>query len=231
MRRKGEEHWFRYRRNSGGEARSSSEVVELGCERSEGLPKRRRAGRPRGVGHAAQDEAAVDAAQEQCGAEASVGDGVTVAVGDASDEAVQAEPAEVVAHAALGHRARWEPERRGEELSQVGQPEAVVQEPQGHQRLEQRLGGRGIETQGGDALAPHLHGPAHLVVGLLADHRVAAGSFHLQEAAVGRKGDLAQCGQVVQQAPDAELTGFKQLAPSWTSRWLYFLRCDKGFIA
>src|SRR5579859_5969418 len=60
-------------------------------------------GRERG-GEAWAQQAVVKASEEQGGAEAEVGDAIAEAVGQALDQAVQAQPAQLISHGALRDR-------------------------------------------------------------------------------------------------------------------------------
>ena len=101
-------------------------TVDLVVEVVEGTPQWWR-GRPGTdeVGDAGIEHAVVQPGEEDRRGEAEVGDVVAQCVRDALDEPVEAEPAQVVGHAALGHGTRGEPEQRGEEFSQVAVGEPI----------------------------------------------------------------------------------------------------------
>ena len=157
------------------------------------------------VGETDRGEACVGAGEEDGSGETEVGDVVAVGAGDSFDQPVEAEAAQVVAHAALGHGLGWQPEQGCEQCSQVAVGEPGGQQAADDQRCEQRLGGGRVETQGGDSLVVDDDGVAHLVVGVGSGDRVAADSLHLQEAPVGGEADFPQGGQVEQPAADTEV--------------------------
>lgn len=75
-----------------------------------------RSGVQRGC-EAGTDESRMGAGEEERGAESGVGDVVAVRAGNTFDEAMEAEPAEVVAHLALAELVGVQAEERGEVLA------------------------------------------------------------------------------------------------------------------
>ena len=84
--------------------------------------------------------------------EAELGDPVAVGSGDALDEPVEAQPAELVAEPALAEVVRAEPEERRQAGSQVAGGEAGRLEPEDDKRREEGLGPLIGEPQGGRSL-------------------------------------------------------------------------------
>ena len=109
------------------------EAIHLSLQSVEGAPQPRRHVEVGtcNLGHSSDEQPAVGAGEKQRRPKAEVGDEVAVGTRDAFDQAVQAQPSEVVAHLALGHGAGRESERLSEELSQV-----MVGEPVGRQDME-----------------------------------------------------------------------------------------------
>src|SRR5882762_1361925 len=97
------------------------EAIYLSLQLVEGTPQPRRHVEVGtcNLGHSSDEQPAVGAGEKQRRPKAEVGDEVAVGAVDALDQAVQAQPAQVVAHLALGHGAGRQAERLSEELSQV----------------------------------------------------------------------------------------------------------------
>ena len=133
----------------------------MDSERVKGALKRRGNGaqcRKRGSKRRAE-QAVVGSGEEQGNAQAEVGDVVTEAFGDALDEAVQAEPAQLIGDGALGDRGRVAPRQRRQMSAQVGRPETskLTEQDESMQQGVDALVGkaqtRGALTTGGDRLA------------------------------------------------------------------------------
>ncbi len=104
-------------------------------------------------------DAGIDAREEQGGAQPLVGDAITLGVGDALNQSVQAQAAQVVGHPAGGEVAGVEAQKRREMCAHVFVGEAVRQETVQDQDAQERLHAWVGEGQRGDTLvADHLGG-------------------------------------------------------------------------
>ena len=106
-----------------------------------------------GVGELRQaglEQSGVDVGEQHGVMHPGVGDAVAVAAGDAGDQSVRAQPAQVVGHLAGGDLGSAE--QLGEQVAQVAVAEPVGQEPEDQQGLQQGLGAAVAQAQPGDAV-------------------------------------------------------------------------------
>ena len=183
--------------------------VDLDRKRIESALKRRGDGvqcRERG-GEGGTEQAVVSSGEEQGDAQAEVGDAVAEAFGDAFDEAVQAQPAQLIGDGALGDRGRVGARQGREMPAQIGRPEAfgeLAEQDEGVQQgmdaLVSKAQTGGTLTTGGDRLVDGLEG-------VLSEDAVVAQAFGFEEPAIGGKADLAQLGEIVETLADPEVIG------------------------
>src|SRR6266481_333572 len=81
-------------------------------------------------GEAWAQEAVVEASEEQGGAEAEVGDAIAEAVGQALDQAVQAQSSQLISDGALRDRVRIAARQSRKMMAQVGRAEAFRELPE-----------------------------------------------------------------------------------------------------
>ena len=148
----------------------------------------------------------MDAGEEHGAAQAGGGDLVAVGAGDALDQAVLAEPAQVVGGLAGGDRAGRPAEVFGEKLPQVAVEEPAGVQPEDQQDVQECLGpGVGEPQPGGAGAVFAGDGVAGGVQGVGAGDGVVAESLDAKQAPVGGVADLPQGGQVSQPFADAEV--------------------------
>ncbi len=123
------------------------------------------------------------------------------------DEAVEAEPSEVVGHLACGHGLGVDAEEGREVSAEVAVGEPVGQESEHDDGGEQGVDARVAEAERGDALTVEGDGLRDVVERGFADGGVVADSLDVEETSVGVEADLPECGQVVQPFADAEVAG------------------------
>ena len=197
-------------RGSGGDPGLPGEVVDGGLVGAVGGAQRGGCGRA-GVGELGQagaQEPVVDAGEEAGGAQPGVGDLVAEGVRDAFDEAVQAQPPQVVGDLPAGHEPGSLPEQGRQVAAQVGVGEAVRQQAEDAQDGEEGQRARVGQAQPGHA------GPGRgddrvgdLGQGVGSGDGVVAEYLGAQQAPVGGEADLPQRGQVGQPFADPEVAG------------------------
>src|SRR5512133_949164 len=152
-----------------------------------------------GIGELGQpglQQARVEVGEQRGVVRSGVGDSVAVAARDAGDQAVRAQPPQVVA------------DLPGEQAAQVPVEETVGEQPEHQQRLQQGLGTPVTEAEPGDAVP--VGGDNRLVYGgegLGGADRVVAESLDAEQAPVGGEADLPQRGQIGQPSRDLEVAG------------------------
>ena len=149
----------------------------------------------------------MDLGEEDSDAQAQVGDAVPVAVRDPFDQAMQAQPAQVIGRAPGGVGVGGHPQGLGHPGAQGGVAESFGQGEEQTQGGEQRQDPRIIEVQAGGALAGD-----HLRLGDLIEHpfgqeAVLADGLDLEQPTVGGKADGPQGGQVGEVPSEPEVAG------------------------
>ena len=148
----------------------------------------------------------MQAGEEHGGVQACAGDAVAVGPGDAFDQVVAAEPAQVVSDLPGGDGGQAA--QFGGELAQVAVGEAAGQQPEDQQRGQEGVAAGLGQGQAGDtssAAGDYGAGEGGDLVG--SGDRVVAESFKAQQAPVGGEADLPQGGQVGQPFADPEVAG------------------------
>ena len=138
---------------SGSEPGVADEVVEGGVVGAGGCLQPGRGGRA-GVsefGQAGDQKVTGEPGEEEGLADTGGGDLVAEGAGDAADEAVDAQPPEVVGDLPAGHGLGDEPRQGREVVAQVAVGEAVGQQPEGAQGGEQGLHARAGDGHPGGA--------------------------------------------------------------------------------
>ena len=113
----------------------------------EGTVARKSGGRCR-----AQDSV-IGAGEEQRGAPPEVGDAVAEAFGQAFDEAVEAQAAQLIGHGALGDLFWGAAGQGGKMAAQIVATEAIGDLAEQNERLQELMGARIGKAQAGSALA------------------------------------------------------------------------------
>jgi len=118
---------------------------------------------------------------------------------------VQAQAAQLVAHASRGDVLGPASEQDAKRLTQVLVGEPVRDEHEHQHRIEQRLRVGVAKAQRGRTLAVDLTRSLRMLEGIVPQRTVVADLLDLQQPPVGGKSDAAQRGQVLQQPPNAEV--------------------------
>ena len=111
--------------------------------------------------------------------------------GDPLDQAVQAQPPQVVRHLARGHVVGRLPQQGSPVVPQVAVGKTPRQQTKHQQRAEQRLHGRVGETQAAGPLPIDLDRFIDTVERVFADGTVLADPLDVQQTSVGLEADLA----------------------------------------
>ena len=122
-----------------------------------------------------------------------------------SIEPVQTQAAQFVTHAARTDVAFFPTRGSAQVMAAVAGCEAFELEAKQQEHGEEALHARVAKTQSAGALALNASRALQSFESPRADPAVVAGFLDLEHAAVGRKADLAQLGQVAQKAPYAEV--------------------------
>ena len=128
-----------------------------------------------------------------------------MAVGNAFNDAMQAEAAKVVGHASDGVIGWSEAQQLRQQRTHFAIVEPTQLETEYDQHGEQCLHPFVAETQGGSSLTFHLGGMNHPIERVFADRAIVRYLLDVEKTPVGLKADLPQCGQVLQQFADAEV--------------------------
>ena len=118
---------------------------------------------------------------------------------------MQAQAAQLVAHASRGDVLGAASEQDAKRLTQVLVGEPVRDEHEHQHRIEQRLRVGVAKAQRGRTLAVDLTRSLQMLEGIVPQRTVVADLLDLQQPPVGGKSDAAQRGQVLQQRPHAEV--------------------------
>jgi hypothetical protein len=118
---------------------------------------------------------------------------------------MQAQPAQIVGHAARAIAFRWLTQKGGHMLAQRGVAKPLGQEDEQAQRLKQGHHALIAEGQCRGALAVDDLGLVDLIEQRFAKLTILGDALHLQHAAVGGEADGPQSGQVVQAPADGEI--------------------------
>ena len=148
-------------------------------------------------GQARAKETVVEAREEQGCPEAEFGDAIAEAVGQAFDQAVQAQAAQLISDGALRDRVRIAARQSRKMMAQVGCAKAFCELPEQDDGVPQRVDARIGKTQARGALAARRHRAVDGLEGILGQYAVMAQTFDFEQPAIGRKADLAQLRQVV----------------------------------
>jgi hypothetical protein len=131
-----------------------------------------------------------------------------VSAGDPGDQAVRAQPTQVVSDLPGGDLDGCLAEQLSKQVTQIRIAESVWEQPENQQGLEQGVGAAVPEAESGDAVPVGCDdGVVHGGEGLLGVDWVVAESLDAQQASVGGEADLPQCGQIGQSFPDSEIAG------------------------
>lgn len=191
----------------GGQAGLPGEVIDgCGVGAAGGCQVAARArGRGEG-GQAGAQELVVEPGQEQGAGDSGVGDLVAEGAGNALDEAVHAQAAQVVGHLPRGDGLGGRAEELGHDRPQVAVGEAAGKKPEHAKRREERAGAGVAEPQAGGAGAgPGGDRLAGLGDDFLAVGGVVADLLDVEETPGGGEAGCPQRGQVLQPFADAEV--------------------------
>ena len=112
-------------------------------------------------------------------------------VGDTFDHAVKTQAPEMVSHSALGQVSRLQAEQRGQVVAEIAVRKACGQQLEQQQRAPQGLHLWIGEAKRGSSLRRDLNGTVYSLESLFGEQAVMADLFHLEQAAVGLKANLA----------------------------------------
>ena len=160
------------------------------------------------LGQAGDQQPLGEAGQEQCLADAGEGDLVAEGARDAFDEAVDAEPPQVVADLPAGHGLGSEPQQGREAGAQVAVGETVGQQPEDAQGGEQGLhagAGDGHPGGAGAGRADDRLGEGGQGGGAFGG--VVADPLDVKQAPAGGEADLLQFREMRQPLGHAEVGG------------------------
>ncbi len=160
------------------------------------------------LGQSGAQETIVEPGQEHRLGEPGAGDLVAVGVRDALDEAVHAQPPQVIAHLPAGDGLGGLAGELRDEGAQVAVSETTGQELEGAQGGEQGVRAQVTEPEPGNAGAgcgDDRAGDGGEGTGPV--DRVVAESLGVQETPADLEADLCQGGQIMQPLADAEVNG------------------------
>src|SRR5271157_5739913 len=129
---------------------------------------------------AGAQDTVIDSGEEQGDAQAEVGEPVTVCAGDALDDLVQSEAAEMIGHLPGGQSAGGLAEQGGEALAQMAVGESARELRKSQQSMAQRLDLGIGEAQRRSPLLVHLAGTMQLLEALLRQQAVMADFLDLE---------------------------------------------------
>jgi hypothetical protein len=124
---------------------------------------------------------------------------------DAFDQAVQPEPSQVVGHVATAVSIGGLPEQLRHVTADVAMADAGGAERKETACLHEGEHAAIADAERGGALGVDDAGLRQRVERIVADQAVVAQVFDAQEAPVGGKADLPQCGQIAQSPTDLEV--------------------------
>ena len=152
----------------------------------------------------AQD-ARVSTREEQRHAQSEVRDDIAMCPFLTRDQAVEAQPPQLIRHSPRRHGAGIFTQQRSPMLPQVALIETPGQETKHQQRSQKRQHTRISESQCRGPLSVHLDRFGHLTKRAFAHRAVVADSLDVQKTSVGLEADCPQCGQILQPLADAEV--------------------------
>lgn len=156
---------------------------------------------------AGTDHSGIQAGEEESHAPTEVGHLVTMRVGNALDQAMQAQPSQVVRHLAWGQLIWGKAQEGCEQHPQFVIGEAQRQKPKGNECAEQGLHAWIGEAQSRDPLPSNRQRLADLLKGIFSQKAIVADLLDVQQTSVGLKTDEPQSGQVFQPFANVEVTG------------------------
>jgi hypothetical protein len=172
-------------RASGNEGCGSGESIEFVFESSKGGREIARCCRISDPGEASSQEAVVGTSEEERDPRSLVGGSVSVRSGNALDEAVEPESAEIVGHAA-GREVGWtKAEELSEKRAEVAVGEAVELKSEDDDGSQQCMNSRIAEAKGRCSLFVDDDWLRNLVEGSVADNGVVTESLSVEKASVG----------------------------------------------
>jgi hypothetical protein len=151
------------------------------------------------------DHSGIQAGEEESHAPTEVGDLVTMRVGNALDQAMQAQPSQVVSHLAWGQLIWGEAQERRQQRPQVVIGEPLRQKSKGNESIEQGLDAWVSEAQGRHPLSRKRLRLVHLLEGVFSEKAIVADLLDVQETSVSLKADVPQSGQVFQPFANVEV--------------------------
>jgi hypothetical protein len=158
-------------------------------------------------GESATQESLVSAAVEQAGLEAEGREVVALSLGEALDESVQAQAAQIIAHASGANLRLGDSEQLRKQWPQSTIAKALGLEAEQDQHRQQSLHPLLPEGQSGHMLAVDLGRFLELIKRLGPDVAVVGQLFDLQDASVGGEANLAQAGQILEASAHPEVVG------------------------
>lgn len=152
------------------------------------------------------DDSGVETGEEEGHAPTEVSDLITVGLGDAFDQAMQAQTSQVIGHLAWGELIWGEAQERCEQHPQLVIGETLRQKPKSDEGAEQSMDTRIGEAQSGDPLTRNHLGLVDLMKSFFSQKAIVADVLDAQETSVGLKADLPQSRQILQPFADLEVT-------------------------
>jgi len=188
-----------------------ADVLDFGVELEEGGTK----GTGDGIlvlveesGPSGAEDAQKELGAEEGDAEAVAGDGVSVGVGETSDEALEAKTAEIVGHAAEGVGVSWPAEEVSDLGSEVTVSETVLDVVEDAEGMEEGHDAGIAEAEPWGTLVVLQGGALQPIESVLGEGAVVVDPFQLQEFAIDASGDATQVAQVFDGFGGAEVAGF-----------------------
>ena len=147
-------------------------------------------------------------------------------VGNALDQAMQAQPSQVIGHLAWGQLIWGKAQEGCQQHPQFVIGEAQRQKPKGDECAEQGLHAWIGETQSGDPLSRNRQRLADLLKSLFSQQAIVADLLDVQKTSVGLKANEPQSGQVFQPFANVEVTGIVDTCTCMQVQ-VWWFRCAK----
>src|ERR1700692_2134393 len=166
-----------------GELGMADQLGELHVDIVEGALERGCNGADTGEcgGRCRAEDSVIGAGEEQRGAPSEVGDSIAEAFGQAFDEAVEAQAAELIGDGALGDLFWGAAGQGGKMAAQIVATEAVGDLAEQNERLQEVMGARVGKAQARSALLARCNRAVDALEGILGQHAVVAQTFDFEE--------------------------------------------------
>src|SRR4051812_37104343 len=122
------------------------------------------------------------------------------------DDAVKAQPAQIVRHPASRVGGRIDTQHWRQQSTHFCIGKALKLETEDSQHGEKRLHARIAKAEGGGTLAINFDRPYNLMESILSDGTVVRDLLDVEQTSIGSNADLPQSGQVLQAFAEGEIT-------------------------